>query len=319
MIITGDDPEYIVFVKARLSDQFFMSDLDPLRYFLGIEISTLEGFFLYQEMYIQDLFDRASLTDHRTAETPMKLNVHLTPTDGEPLEDPTRYCHIVRSLVYLGVTRPDISYSLHIQSQFVSAPTQILYSHLLRVLRHLHGAISRRLFFPRSSSLQLQTYCDAIWASDPSDRRSLSAYCVFLCGSLIAWRTKKQVAISRSSAEAELRAMALVTVKVTWLRWLLEDFGISISMSTPLLSDSTGAISIARDPVKHELTKYIGVDAHFTRSRVQDGVVTLQYVPSELQLTDFFTKAQTHVHHQFYLSKLSVLDPPWVRGVLDVY
>jgi hypothetical protein len=103
--------------------------------------------------------------------------------------------------------------------------------------------------------------------------------------------------------------MALVTAKVTWLRWLLEDFGISISMSTPLLSDSTGAISIARDPVKYELTKYIGVDAHFTRSQVQDGVVTLQYVPSELQLTDFFTKAQTHVHHQFYLSKLSVLDP----------
>jgi hypothetical protein len=37
-------------------------------------------------------------------------------------------------------------------------------------------------------------------------------------------------------------------------------------MSTPLLSDSTGAISIARDPVKHELTKHVGVDAHFMQS-----------------------------------------------------
>jgi hypothetical protein len=47
MIITGDDPEYIAFVKARLSDQFLMSDLGPLRYFLGIEISSMpEGFFL---------------------------------------------------------------------------------------------------------------------------------------------------------------------------------------------------------------------------------------------------------------------------------
>ena len=47
MIITGDDPEYIAFVKARLSDLFFMSDLGPLRYFLWIEISsTPEGFFL---------------------------------------------------------------------------------------------------------------------------------------------------------------------------------------------------------------------------------------------------------------------------------
>jgi hypothetical protein len=72
MIITDDDPEYIVFVKARLSDQFLMSDLGLLRYFLGIEISsTHEGFFLSQEKYIQDLLDQASLTDHRTVETPM--------------------------------------------------------------------------------------------------------------------------------------------------------------------------------------------------------------------------------------------------------
>jgi hypothetical protein len=240
----------------------------------------------------------------------MELNVHLVTTEGEPLEDPTRYRHIVGSLIYLGVTRPNISYSVHILSQFVTAPTQIHYSHLLRVLRYLRVTISHRLVFSRSSSLQLQAYYDATWASDPSDRRYLSTYCVFLGGSLIAWKTKKQVAVSRSSAEAELRAMALVTAEVTWLRWLLEDFGVSISMSTSLLSDSTGVISIARDLIKHKLTKHVDIDAHFTRSHVQDGVVALQYVPSELQLTDFFTKDQIHAHHQFYLSKLSVVDPP---------
>jgi hypothetical protein len=51
--------------------------------------------------------------------------------------------------------------------------------------------------------------------------------------------------------------MALVTAEITWLRWLLENFGVSVSMPTPLLSDSTGAISIARDLVKNELTKHI--------------------------------------------------------------
>jgi hypothetical protein len=83
---------------------------------------------LSQEKYIQDLLDRASLTDRRTAETPMKLNVHLAHTDGEPLEYPTRYCHIVTSFFF---TRPDISYYIHILGQFVSTPTQIHYSHLL--------------------------------------------------------------------------------------------------------------------------------------------------------------------------------------------
>jgi hypothetical protein len=145
----------------------------------------------------------------------MELNVHLVATYGEPLEDPARYCHIVGSLVYLGVTRPDISYSVHILSQFVSAPTQIHYSHILRVLRYLRGTISRHLFFPRSSSLQLQAYCDATWASDHSDYHSLSAYCIFLGGLLIAWKTKKQIAVYRLSAEAELRSMTLVTMEVT--------------------------------------------------------------------------------------------------------
>ncbi|KAE8800338.1 Peptide chain release factor 1 [Hordeum vulgare] len=292
MVITRDEPEYIAFVKARLSEQFLMSDLGPLRYFLGIEVSsTSDGFFISQEKYIQDLLARAALTDERIVETPMELNVHLRTTDGDPLPDPTRYRHLVGSLVYLAVTRSDISYPVRILSQFVSGPTTVHYSHLLRVLRYLRGTISHRLFFPRSSSLQLHAYSDATWASDPSDRRSLSAYCVFLGGSLIAWKTKKQIAVSRSSAEAELRAMALLTAEVTWLRWLLQDFGVSVTTPTLLLSDSTGAISIARDPVKHELTKHIGIDAFYVCVAVQDQVIGLQYVSSKLQLADFLTKA----------------------------
>jgi hypothetical protein len=104
--------------------------------------------------------------------------------------------------------------------------------------------------------------------------------------------------------------MALLTTEVTWLRWLLADFGVYVTSPTPLLSDSTGAISIARDPVKHELTKHIGVDVFYTRANVQDQVIALHYVPSELQLADFFTKAQTRAQHSFFLSKLSIVDPP---------
>jgi hypothetical protein len=85
--------------------------------------------------------------------------------------------------------------------------------------------------------------------------------------------------------------MASLTADVTWLRWLFEDFGVSVTTPTSLLLDNTGAISIAQDPVKHELTKHIGVDASFVRTAVHDQILALQYVPSELQLADFFTKA----------------------------
>jgi hypothetical protein len=128
MIITGDDSENIAFVKARLCDQFLMTDLGPLRYFLGLRFPPLLA--------------RAALGDERTVETPMELNVQLHASDGDPLPDPTRYRHLVGSLVYLAVNRPDISYHVHILSQFVSAPTTVHYSHLLRVLRYLRGTIT---------------------------------------------------------------------------------------------------------------------------------------------------------------------------------
>ena len=84
----------------------------------------------------------------------MEFGLHLHPGEGEPFADPTRYRHLVGSLVYLGITRPDISYAVHILSQFVSAPTQLHYSHLLRVLRYLLWYCDSSLILP---SLQLSS------------------------------------------------------------------------------------------------------------------------------------------------------------------
>jgi hypothetical protein len=180
MLITGDDPDYIAFVKARLCDQFMMSDLGPLSYFLGLEVeSTAAGYYLSQAKYIQDLLTRSGLTDTRTAATPMELHLHLKSSDGSPLDDPTRYRHLVGSLVYLTATRPDIAYAVHILTQFLSCPTTVHYAHLLRVLRYLRGTASHRLFYATSSPPTLHAYSDATWASDPVDR-DLSLVIVFV-------------------------------------------------------------------------------------------------------------------------------------------
>ena len=104
--------------------------------------------------------------------------------------------------------------------------------------------------------------------------------------------------------------LSTTTAEIVWLRWLLDDLGVLCHTPTPLLCDSTAAIQIANDPVKHELTKHIGVDALFTRSHCQQSTVKLQYVPSELQVADFFTKAQTRDQHRFHTLKLGVSDAP---------
>jgi hypothetical protein len=108
-----------------------------------------------------------------------------------------------------------------------------------------------------------------------NDRCSVTCYCIFLSSSPIAWKSKKQVVVSRSSTEAELRALATTTAEIVWLRWLLADFGIVCDGPTPLMCDNTGAIQIANDPVKHDLQKHIGVDAFFTRSHCRQKTINL--------------------------------------------
>src|SRR3954471_8811574 len=110
----------------------------------------------------------------------MELHLQLRSTDGVPLQDPSRYRQLVGSLVYLAVTRPDISHAIHVLSQFISAPTTVHYAHILRVLRYLRGSSFRCLHFFRKSPLQLHAYFDATWASDPVDRRSITSLCIFL-------------------------------------------------------------------------------------------------------------------------------------------
>jgi hypothetical protein len=145
--------------------------------------------------------------------------------------------------------------------------------------------------------------------SDPTDRCSITGYCILLGSSPFAWKYKKQAVVSWSSIEAELRALTTTILETIWLRWLLAEFGIPCDAPTPLLCDYTGAMQIANDPVKHELKKYIGVDAFFTRSHCHQKTIALQYVPFELQLADFFTKAQTREQHRLHLLKLNDSDP----------
>jgi hypothetical protein len=97
--------------------------------------------------------------------------------------------------------------------------------HLLAVkciLRYLRGTIYLGLFIARTPSPStLTVYMDADRAGCPDTRRSTSGYAVFLCDCVVSWSSKRQHTISRSSVEAEYRAVANGVVEATWLRQLL--------------------------------------------------------------------------------------------------
>ena len=203
MIITGDDMQGIQDLKIFLGSQFEMKDLGPLNYFLGIEVSSsADGYYLTQAKYTSDLISRANITDSKIVDTPIKYNCRLNSHDGESLSDATLYRQLVGSLIYLIVTRPDISYAVHLVSQFMAAPRSPHYAAVLRILRYLKGTIFDGLHFSSHSSLTLHAYSNADWEGDPTDRRSTTGYCFMLGDSLISWRSKKQTVVARSSTEA---------------------------------------------------------------------------------------------------------------------
>jgi hypothetical protein len=207
MIITG-----IQELKQFLSQHFEMKDLGPLSYFLDLEISSSSnGYYLTQAKYISDLLSQANLVDSKIVDTPTELNTRLTPDAGKPLRDFTLYRHLVGNLVYLTVTRLDISYVVHQVSQFMAAPRSTHFSVVLRILRYLKGTLFHGLYFSSQSSILLHAYTDANWAGDLTDRRSTTGYCFLLGTSVISWRNKKQTVVAHSSIEAEYRAIADTT------------------------------------------------------------------------------------------------------------
>jgi hypothetical protein len=162
MIIIGDDFIGILELNKFLNQHFEMKDLGTLSYFLGLEISSsFNGYYLTQAKHISNLLSRANLTDYKTVDMPAKLNVHLNLHDGKPLLDFTLYWHLVGSLVYLTVTRPDISYNVHQVSQFMAAPRFTHFSVVFRILYYLKGTLFHGLHFSSQSLLQLHAYTDA--------------------------------------------------------------------------------------------------------------------------------------------------------------
>ena len=186
---------------------------------MGIEVAQSNtGIAISQRKYVLDILEETRLLDCKPMETPMDPNVKLVPGQGEPLKDPGQYRRLVGKLNYLTLTRPDISFVVSVVSQFLQAPCDSHWDAVIRILRYIKRAPGQGLLYEDRGHTRIIGYSDADWAGSPSDRRSTSGYCVFIGGNLISWKSKKQDVVARSSAEAEYRAMALVTCELVWLK-----------------------------------------------------------------------------------------------------
>ncbi|GKD64746.1 retrovirus-related pol polyprotein from transposon TNT 1-94 [Tanacetum coccineum] len=239
-------------------------------------VNTARNNTKFLDEFVNNLSIKFSIKDLGTSHQFLGVEVISTPSRS-----------IVGSLQYLAITRPDVSFAVNKLSQFMHAPTQLHLQALKRVLRYLKGTIHHGLFLNRKSAITLTAFSNSNWGGIKDNGRSTTAYILYLGSNIISWRSARQKSVSRSSTEAEYKALANASAEMMWVQNLLHELGISLHETPTLFCDNTGATYLCANPVYHSCMKHV---AHFVRERVSEGSLRVLHISSKDQLVDMLTK-----------------------------
>jgi hypothetical protein len=296
IIVVSSTPEAISGLLLELKRDFALKDLGDLHYFLGMEVTKVrDGIILSQDKYASDLLKKVNMSSCKPVSTPISTSEKLSAYVGTSLgpNDSTNYRSVVGALQYLTLTRPDISFAVNKVCQFLHAPTEVHWSAVKRILRYVRSNTKIGLKISRCKSLLVSGFSDADWAGSPDDRRSTGGFAIFLGSNLVSWSARKQATVSRSSTEAEYKAVANATAEIMWIQILLKEIGIQAPKAGKLWCDNLGAKYLSSNPIFHARTKHIEVDYHFVRERVMRNLLQIDFVPTGDQIADGFTKPIT--------------------------
>ncbi|KAK2980732.1 hypothetical protein RJ640_011712 [Escallonia rubra] len=237
--------EEILQTKENLLIRFLMKELGQLNHFLGLEVDrSEEGIFLHQQKYSKELLKKFGMLNCKPISTPMEPNSKMCAHEGKDLEEAMMYRQLVGSLIYLTLTRPDISYAVGVMSRYMQNPKKLHLEAVRRILRYVKGTLDYGIIYKKGGDCKLVGFCDADYAGDHDtrcsttglvgfsdsdwagcldDRRSTSGSIFNLGSGTITWTSKRQATVALSSSEAEYIAATSSACQAVWLRKLLAD------------------------------------------------------------------------------------------------
>jgi hypothetical protein len=197
-------------------------------------------------------------------------------------------------------TRPDITYAVSQVSKFNSEPGPAHWKAVKRIFQYIQQSLEYGIKFYRCTdetaiknfmSIEaIQGYVDADHARDPDSRRSVTGYLFILAGGPVSWNSKQQSSVALSSMEAEYMAASAACQEAVWLDRVLKELGNTDSSTIILFEDNKSCIQFSKNNSVHKRSKHIDQRYHYIRELVADNRIRLEYIPTDQNIADMFTK-----------------------------
>nr|GEW77830.1 hypothetical protein [Tanacetum cinerariifolium] len=280
-----------------MHDEFEMSIMGELNFFLGLQIKQLKDrIFFNQSKYVKQMLKKFSLEDFKPIKTPMSSETKLTrDEDGEPIDD-TKYRGMIGSLLYLTASRLDIMFRACLCARFQESQKTSHLKAVKRIFRYIKGTSHLGLWYPKGTGLETIFYIDSDHAGDYVNRKSTSGECTFMGCCLTSWFSKKQTTLAISTTEAEYVSAEKACQQALWMKQALVYYDIKLD-DIFVLCDNKGAIDLINLWIRNIVIK----------KRVEDLQLEIESYQTKLNLTQPDWDASDFLFKEDY----TILSKPW--------
>ncbi|CAI7858915.1 unnamed protein product [Closterium sp. NIES-54] len=244
--------------------------------------------------------------------TPLAVDHRLTgPFPDEPFESSGPYAELVGCLMYLMTcTRPDLASPLSVLAHFVAPGRHrpVHWTAAVRVAKYLATTSGVGLVLGGQQPVVLTGHCDSSYANNAETHRSTQGYCFGLGSGAVSWQSTRSSSVSTSTVEAEIYAGAMAAQELRWLTFLLADLGERPSSAPTLFTDNKASILLCREPRLESRVKDIHNRYFLPRELQRRGQARFEFVESEANTADIFTKALPPCDHQRCCVQLGLVD-----------